>query len=139
LRADAERRFRCRVIVLIPNPGQWKFWHCQSASTAVAGSGRKLRDVRRCASVASGSLSESEWDQADARQQKQVKRASSKMRFNRGVNALFHNSACVWSTDRSTDPKWDSKKMSRLFSLVLRNAAAFAQSVIPSEVEESLD
>jgi hypothetical protein len=111
---------------------------CRGAAAAL-GSGRQLGRVPGRALLSSRSLPEREWDQAHGQQQKQVKRASSKMRFNRGVNALFHNSACVWSTDRNTDPKWDSKKMSRLFSLVLRNDAAFAQSVIPSEVEESLD
>ena len=87
LRADADRRFPCRVIVLIPNDSaHWNF----GPSAAVARSGRKLRNVRRGASLASGSLWERERDHAHGQEQKQIKRASNKMRFNRGANVRFH-------------------------------------------------
>jgi hypothetical protein len=39
-------------------------------------------------SLASGSLSERKWHQARGDQQKQIKRASEKMRFNRWVDAV---------------------------------------------------
>jgi hypothetical protein len=61
------------------------------------------------------------------------------MRFNRGVNALFHNSACVWSTDRNTDPKWDSKKMSRLFSLVFEKRRGLCSVCHSEEIVGRLD
>ena len=67
LRADVNRRFRCWVVILIPqDEAGWKFRHWRSAriAVAVARSGRKLRDVRRRASLASGSLPEREWDHA---------------------------------------------------------------------------
>src|SRR5438874_1216045 len=69
-------------------PAQWKFWGCQSASAAVARSDRKLRDVRR-ASLVTVLLPKREREHA-SRQQKQVKRASDKVRFHRGANVRFH-------------------------------------------------
>jgi hypothetical protein len=36
------------------------------------------------------SLRQRKWDRADGQKQKQVKRASDKMRFNSGINLFFH-------------------------------------------------
>jgi hypothetical protein len=45
--------------------------------------------------VAGVALRQSEWDRADAGEQKQIKRASDKMRFDVGVNLLFHFSVVL--------------------------------------------
>jgi hypothetical protein len=52
------------------------------------------------------------------------------------VSLFFHR---ILTCKRRADFDWEAHEMSRLFSFGSRNDAAFAQSVIPSEVEESLD
>ena len=95
LRADVDRRFRCGVVVLIvEDEARWKFprWQSGRVAVAVARSDGKLHRAPGRGLLFSGSLCECEWDRAHGDQEKQVKRASNKMRFNPLVNALFHNS-----------------------------------------------
>ncbi len=73
LRADSERRFRCCVVVL--------------AKGRAVGSPQRVFVAATSGDV---SLPERERNHKGRQEQKQVKRASNKMRFNRGANVRFH-------------------------------------------------
>jgi hypothetical protein len=83
LRTDAERRFRCCVVVL--------------AKGHAVGSPQRVFGVATSGDV---SLPEHEMDRADGQEQKKVKHASNETPFNDEVDALFHFACAMVGASR---------------------------------------
>jgi hypothetical protein len=86
------------VIVLLPQRYRREFRRWRNRALRLSGSTRRREPHGewhlRCidGGVNSASLSERDWDHENSQQQKQVKRASKKMRFDERPNSPFHKS-----------------------------------------------